>query len=356
MLLPLLLGITQRRYPPKSASDSRDPASTVMEAKVRAFNNLPRPKTTPSGVIPNHWVFGVCHVDIQPAGDLVLAVNPQSQYLIQAGPGQILSSSGTREQAEATIPYLLDAFATPNAMEPSVPTFAPWTWSTLDPNMAKALEDGLKKHGVKPELCKVGVCTAEERDILETARAEMMDRLTGLLQRIERDPVSLGDATKCHSCGMKRECFFKPLMKCGRCGQAYYHSKECQKKDWKSHKSQCHAPGNIDVHTYHNTKAPDDPQACVLMKSLHLQSHPNLGVLAYVSPFQALIGNTSLGKWHLTHQFLAFLFAAWSSPVKTRRRTCGCCLAQIMKAVSRRNMRTPVSNAYSTRPLVRLAM
>lgn len=58
-----------------------------MEAKVRAFNNLPRSEKVPSGRFPNHWVFGVCHVDIQQAGDLVLAINPGTLYLNQTGPG-----------------------------------------------------------------------------------------------------------------------------------------------------------------------------------------------------------------------------------------------------------------------------
>ncbi|KAM7202690.1 hypothetical protein V8F33_002616 [Rhypophila sp. PSN 637] len=94
-----------------------------------------------------------------------MAVNPQSHYVLQRGPGQILSLPTTHEKATATIPYLLDAFANLNPMYASTPTFAPWTWSTLDPDMARAIEDGLKEHGVKPELCKVTVCTAEEQEI-----------------------------------------------------------------------------------------------------------------------------------------------------------------------------------------------
>jgi len=117
----------------------------------------------PSGLVPNYWVFGVCHVDMGPPGDPVLAVNPQSQYLIQGGPAQILSFLTTREKAEVTIPcLLLDAFANlaDRSVHPSVPAFAPWTWTTLDPDIAQAIEEGLKKHSVNPALCKVGVCTA----------------------------------------------------------------------------------------------------------------------------------------------------------------------------------------------------
>ncbi|KAK0659434.1 hypothetical protein QBC41DRAFT_287127 [Cercophora samala] len=249
-----------------------------MDAKVRSFNNLPRSKKTPSGLVPNHWVFGVCHVDIQPRGDILLAVNPQSQYINQAGPGQILSLPTTSEKAEAIIPYLLDAFASPAPGDPSAPTFAPWTWSTLDPDMAEAIGNSLKKHGVTPALCKVGVCTAEEREVLETARASLFGRLTEALEKIDRDPVDLGDSSKCHGCGMNHQCFFQPLKRCARCGQASYHSRECQKKHWKHHKSVCRAPGaapSIDAHDYYNTKAPADPQARALMTSLRLEGHPN---------------------------------------------------------------------------------
>lgn len=105
-----------------------------MDAKVRKFNSLPRPKKAPSGRVPNHWVFGVCNVNIQPSSDL-MAVNPQSQYLNQAGPAQILPLPTAREKAGATIPLLLDPFAN-RGFDPLNPTWAPWTWPTLDSDTA----------------------------------------------------------------------------------------------------------------------------------------------------------------------------------------------------------------------------
>ncbi|KAK4198876.1 hypothetical protein QBC40DRAFT_330143 [Triangularia verruculosa] len=159
--------------------------------------------------------------------------------------------------------------------------------------MAQAIEDSLKKHGVTPALCKVGVCTAEERDILETARASFLSKLTALFESTEREAVDLGDSTKCDGCGMSRECFFQALKKCARCGEAFYHSRECQKKHWKHHKPTCCAPDttpSLDAHDYYSTKAATDPGARALMSSLRLEGHPNRRGTACASPSQTHVG------------------------------------------------------------------
>ena len=252
----------------------------MMEEKVRSFNKLPRPRQTPTG-LANHWVFGVCHVDLDPPGDLILAVHPQSTYLNQGGPAQIFSLATAADKAEALIPCLLDAFMSQHPGNP--PPFAPWTWSTLDPDIAQAVQDGLRNHGVKYELCQVGVCSAEEREILESARASLFENLESMLMppRTRSATVEPGDATKCHGCGMSRECFFQPLKKCSRCSSAFYHSRDCQKAHWKRHKPTCspatNNPPDPDAFAYYNTKAPTDPDARALMSSLRLESHPARG-------------------------------------------------------------------------------
>ncbi|KAK3309256.1 uncharacterized protein B0T15DRAFT_391441 [Chaetomium strumarium] len=225
-----------------------------MDVKVHLFNILPRPEKAPTDdSVPNHWVFGVCHLDIPPSADIVLAVNPHIRnYLLRAGSGQIISLPTTREIAEATIPHLLDAFLEPTE---GIPAFAPWTWSTLGPNMAQAIEDALRSLGVRPELCNVGPNT-----------------------------VRPGDVTKCHGCGLSRECFFQPLQPCGRCGTAFYHSRECQEKHLEHHEHACLAPGStLDADTYYNTMAPFDPEAWALMSSLRLEWHPNRSLIACAS-------------------------------------------------------------------------
>jgi hypothetical protein len=110
----------------KTAPVSFTLPDTIMEAKVRAFNNLPRSEKVPSGLVPNHWVFGVCHLDIKAGCDLVLAVNPSGVYFNSAAPALILSLPTTSEKVEGTISCLLDAFASPTlGVDPT--EIGPWT-------------------------------------------------------------------------------------------------------------------------------------------------------------------------------------------------------------------------------------
>ncbi|EAQ83147.1 predicted protein [Chaetomium globosum CBS 148.51] len=151
-----------------------------MEAKVRSFNNLPRP-----GNLEGIKSLGFWCLPYRPSSTRRSCTGCQpiesGGYRNQAAPAQILSLSTTRQQPEATIPFLLDAFVNPKPMD--------------NPDMAQAIKSGLKKHGVSPALCKVGVCTAEERDILEAAGAKL-SKLTESLLDIERDAVAPGNSTK----------------------------------------------------------------------------------------------------------------------------------------------------------------
>lgn len=274
-----------------------------MDGTVRSFNRLARPRTTPSG-LPNHWVFGVRHVPLEPPGDLVVAVHPRSEFFFQGGPGQILSLSNVTEKAQALLPLLLDAFIkgsqSPLGGQPTdPPPFAPWTWATEDPELAKALEDCLSQHGVVNELCQVGTCSEDDKSILEQAWSGVYQSMLNLIGRgaqpaRSRPAISSGDTTRCHGCGMSGESFSEPLKKCSACGKAWYHSQDCQRKHWKEHKPACLAqrPKNTnahsnpdtgtsastssaagsmaDAHKYYNTTARSSPEAQALMKTLYL--------------------------------------------------------------------------------------
>ena len=41
------------------------------------------------------------------------------------------------------------------------------------------------------------------------------------------------DVYKCSDCGKDG------AKKCGACGEAYYCSRQCQRRDWKKHKAEC---------------------------------------------------------------------------------------------------------------------
>ncbi|KAM7185894.1 hypothetical protein V8F20_011598 [Naviculisporaceae sp. PSN 640] len=251
--------------------------------QVRLFNQLDRSEMTPCGQYRNHWVFGICHVASQ-LGDIIFVTNPQGAYMNISGKCRILELPTAQEKAEAVIPHLLDIFLKWQELRPSVPAFAPWSWSTLEPDMAQALESSLKKLRVMPELCKVGVCTEEERGELEKDRDEFYKTMASVLNYDEEELPSPGDSTKCHGCGLSYKCFFRPLIKCSGCGEAFYHSVECQTKHRKKHKPWCDSATTtsamVDARAYYQLQAQEDPEARDLMNSLRLQSQPKRAKLA----------------------------------------------------------------------------
>lgn len=283
-----------------------------MEDRVRSFNTLARAETTPGGLgieAPNHWSFGICHIDLLSFEDIVMVANTATGQVYQGGSADILSLPTVGERAEAAIPCLLDAFVNPTTSfhSPHATSFhlppALWAWSTLDPDMARAIEDGLKKHGVLPALCNVGGCTAEEREFL----IETREMLPFMDSEFERELVAPGDPTRCHGCRCKAECFFQPLRKCAGCSTTFYHSRECQKKHWKVHKAKCGIPGTtsgtpsttssgtssgtptIEAEEYYKTEARKDPEAQSLMSSLRLEGHPDSdGIACVFSLFELL--------------------------------------------------------------------
>ncbi|KAL1878221.1 hypothetical protein Daus18300_002138 [Diaporthe australafricana] len=140
-----------------------------MEAVVVKFNGIPRPENTPSG-LPNHWAFCVRRIPLDPTDNVLLVVNMHSGLSLQSRPAQILSLRSVSERARVLTPHLLKAFIGGfSRLGVGVPRITPWTWATEDPRLAKAVEDILKQIGVKDELCRVGECSQEEKDILEYA-------------------------------------------------------------------------------------------------------------------------------------------------------------------------------------------
>ncbi|KAF2765752.1 hypothetical protein EJ03DRAFT_242572, partial [Teratosphaeria nubilosa] len=47
--------------------------------------------------------------------------------------------------------------------------------------------------------------------------------------------------SKCHNCHKPGNTPTQPLKTCRGCCKAWYCGRECQKKDWKRHRTSCHA-------------------------------------------------------------------------------------------------------------------
>ncbi|WYZ43703.1 hypothetical protein EsH8_VII_000139 [Colletotrichum jinshuiense] len=197
-----------------------------MENKVRDFNRLPRPQHTPTG-LSNHWVFVIRRVPFKRPSDLVLAIHPQSSFMYQAGPAQILPLSTVSERAEALIPFLFDIFIKcsddPRGRQPGDPQpFAPWTWATEDPELSAAVENGLKQHGVRKDLCRVGTWSANEKAVVDETWSRLLEILA-MSTGQDGQPLSEvtpGDRSRCHGCGLSADIFTETLKQCSACKKA----------------------------------------------------------------------------------------------------------------------------------------
>ncbi|KAK2762747.1 hypothetical protein FQN54_000921 [Arachnomyces sp. PD_36] len=257
-------------------------------AVVQAFNNLPRHEKSPSG-LPNHWYFSIRHVELDPPGDLVHLVQPNSHYIHCAGPTNILGLPSPAAKADVIVPLLLDSFIQginidPNgAPDPNMPAFAPWTWATKDPELAKAIEKKLKEVGVKgEELCTVQLGDKEQEGVSDVTWAGFMRSLKNKLNLGEgsEDPAEQepNSTTSCATCKKERSSLAAPLKKCSRCGGPRYCSLECQKAHWKLHKKVCKAAKtgpstnneDMDSFNYYNKVAHGVQKAQDLARALNL--------------------------------------------------------------------------------------
>ncbi|KAG8169432.1 hypothetical protein KVR01_000177 [Diaporthe batatas] len=95
---------------------------------------------------------------------------------------------------------------------------------------------------------------------------------TALAQETRSQPdVTPGDATRCHGCAAAGDSFPEPLRRCSGCGKAWYHSQDCQRTHWKTHRPTCRAnrPKKEDAHRYLNTTARSSPEARELMRTVN---------------------------------------------------------------------------------------
>lgn len=104
-------------------------------------------------------------------------------------------------------------------------------------------EPGGRDHAVRiaiPAVFATGV--VEDLVDMDRTRREMADAERAASGTSSGDGPSgkLIGVPKCNNCGKKEARDGGPLKKCKRCLEALYCSVDCQKKDWKKHKMECH--------------------------------------------------------------------------------------------------------------------
>lgn len=151
-----------------------------MAVDVETYNSLPRPKLSPSGAVPNHWHFSIRHVPLEPPGDLLFILNPGSRYIHVEGPVPVLSSQPLAVQANIIAPLLVKAFVSGMGAPSSTPRSAPYTWSTTNMELARAVSRKLSELGVKEEITKIGTGEPEEEKVATEEWERFMEQLKSL--------------------------------------------------------------------------------------------------------------------------------------------------------------------------------
>lgn len=155
---------------------------------ISNFNALPRPARAPSGLVPNHWNISIRHVTLSPPGDLVLLVQPDSQFVHTEGPIQIVEGQTPGHVLNPkslvtlqTISRLIMKSFVEGMGGPSVvAASAPWSWATNEQNFARRIMKVMADMGVREDLLTMGVADADELASCDEAWDSLCQQLTGL--------------------------------------------------------------------------------------------------------------------------------------------------------------------------------
>lgn len=124
---------------------------------IKNFNELPRNPRAPSGMVPNHWNISIRHVCLNPPGDLVFFVQPDSHYVHTEGPIQTVEGQipGHKLNPKSLVilqvisRLIMTAFV--QGMGSHAGAQAPWSWSTNDENFARRITKVMKDLGITQE-------------------------------------------------------------------------------------------------------------------------------------------------------------------------------------------------------------
>lgn len=233
---------------------------------------------------------------------MIQIFNPASSYQACSDPVEIFSLPSIDAQADAIVPALLGLYVrgvdyvnTPSLQGriPRTPPFAPFSWGTKNSELARAIEAKLRTLGVREELCTVQSGTTEEGKGADEAFGKVMTELMRGMGSVLPTQASPGRAI-CGGCKKDSSWFSGGLLKCSRCGNQSYCSRDCQKKDWRQHKNTCGnsggsaGPGSsststgraLDPYEYYHKVAHTVPEAKTLADSINLPLPPTGGGLS----------------------------------------------------------------------------
>ncbi|CAG7963338.1 unnamed protein product [Penicillium nalgiovense] len=195
--------------------------ASVTASQSQSFNSLQRLERDAFGR-RNHYHFAVKALPGVP-GEAVVFANPYNKHHECEGRSRI-SPLSPDEQARIIVPLLLEAFVNRfdepglipqmgSNMEPS----APFTWSTTDESLAKAVSRRCQEIGIRRDLCDVGVTTAEELRSAEACWTKWSMALVEAMAMFDLPDDGVENVeVSCGNCGFTPS-IDKPLHPCSQC-------------------------------------------------------------------------------------------------------------------------------------------
>ncbi|KAL8843498.1 MAG: hypothetical protein Q9170_000002 [Blastenia crenularia] len=174
---------------------------------ISNFNALPRPSTAPSGLVPNHWNISIRHVELSPPGDLVVLVQPPSDYVHAEGPIQTVEGQAPGHllnpkslvTLQTIARLVMKAFVEGMDAPGSVSAFAPLAWATDDANFARRIRKVMTDMGVRTDSLSMVVAGTDELRTCDEAWKAFTQRLTGLVSPKSLQDLLPENTNGCHA-------------------------------------------------------------------------------------------------------------------------------------------------------------